>query len=163
MKQYKYSYIGLGSNLNNPVLQLENALTSLSAVEAVEIDRVSKFYESSPIGMLDQPKFANCVVRIKTTLSAEFLLTKLLEVEIDLGRPKNRLKWEARIIDLDILLYGDEVIKSEKLVVPHPELINREFVLVPLLDISPYLTIPGHGSVKNLLSKCDNLDLKVLV
>jgi 2-amino-4-hydroxy-6-hydroxymethyldihydropteridine diphosphokinase len=130
------AYIGLGSNLDNPAAQLDEARRRLSAVEGLEITGVSSYYSTPPVGVLDQPWFVNAVASIRTTLSPEALLQALLMVENDMGRVRNQ-RWGPRLVDLDLLLYNKKVVNTPRLVVPHPEMASRGFVLLPLAEIAP--------------------------
>ncbi len=129
-------YIGLGANLGDPRRQLKEALARLNAAEEVEVQAVSGFYLNPPLGPPDQPWYVNAVARIRTRLAPEELLRVLRRVELDLGRVK-RERWGPRLIDLDLLLYDGVVMPGPDLVLPHPEMHRRAFVLVPLAEIAP--------------------------
>jgi len=128
------AHVGLGSNLGDRQGNLEGALRALSAHPKVRVLAASPVYETDPAGVLDQPRFLNAAARLATPLDARALLKALLDLEGRLGRVRER-KWGPRIIDLDLLLCGDEVISEEGLVVPHPLLTERAFVLAPLCDL----------------------------
>lgn len=130
------AYIGLGSNLDNPEAQLDEARRRLSLVEGLEITGVSSYYATPPVGVLDQPWFINAVAAIRTTLSPEAVLDTLLQVENDMGRVRTQ-RWGPRLVDLDLLLYNNTVIHTPQLAVPHPEMAARGFVLLPLTEIAP--------------------------
>ena len=149
------AFIGLGSNLDEPITQLSKAITALSCIKEAELTNVSGFYENPPLGDLSQPPFVNAVARVETQLGAEELFSAMVAIECSLGRPIKRQKWSARIIDLDLLIYGKEVIHSEVLTVPHPQIENRSFVLYPLFEIAPKIVVPGLGTVEKLLSGKD--------
>lgn len=138
------AYIALGSNLQNPVLQLTTALDTLKNLPEITLDKTSSFYQTAPIGFLQQPDFINAVCAIKTKLSAEALLLLLQHIEINQGRIRNGLKNGPRTLDLDILLYGNYTIKLCNLEIPHPHMYHRSFVLVPLAEIAPDLVLPNH-------------------
>ena len=135
------TYIGLGSNLNNPTAQLEQAVEELQALPKSQLNKVSSFYQSKPVGPQDQDDFINAVVEIETSLSPTELFTHLQAIEVAHGR-KRRLRWGPRTLDLDILLYGTQTIDTPTLQIPHPEMTNRAFVLVPLMEIAPGLSLP---------------------
>ncbi|MDD0823977.1 2-amino-4-hydroxy-6-hydroxymethyldihydropteridine diphosphokinase [Mannheimia sp. AT1] len=135
----KTVYIALGSNLNNPLEQLKQAVENLKKF-AINLE-VSSFYGSKPVGPQDQPDYVNAVAKFKTELSPIELLDKLQAIENQQGRVRLR-RWGERTLDLDIILYGNEQINSERLTVPHIEMRNREFVIVPLYELSPDLVLP---------------------
>ncbi len=144
------AYVGLGANLGNRTASIQAALYSLSNLPTMEMRRVSSLYETAAVGMTDQPDFLNAVAEVGTSLSAIELLDVLLNLENLLGR-KRTIRWGPRVIDLDLLLYGDEQITLPALTVPHPRLRERAFVLVPLAEIVPELTLPGdHQAVAAL-------------
>ena len=147
-------FIGLGSNLDEPLLQLENAIESLKIIKDSEVINVSGFYRSQPMGPQDQPDYINAVAEMKTTLSAEQLLNALQKIENEQGRVRVQ-RWGARTLDLDILLFGDEVINTERLTVPHNGIKERNFVLYPLNDLlDENVKIPNMGILKELLNSC---------
>ena len=133
--------IGLGSNLGDRQRTLEQALRTLAGRPGIRALAVSSLYETDPVGVLDQPPFLNAAARLDTSLGARALLDALLETEREMGRIRER-RWGPRNIDLDLLLYGDEVIREEGLVVPHPLLAERLFVLAPLCDLDSALIHP---------------------
>ena len=128
------AFIGLGANVGAREETLRQALVSMNAHEDISVVGVSAVYETAPVGVLDQPHFLNAVAKIETSLTARALLDFLLRVELDFGRMRIK-KWGPRILDLDILLYGDAVIDEPGLTVPHPYLSVRGFVLYPLCDL----------------------------
>ena len=130
------AYLGLGSNLDNPAAQLDEACRRLRLIRGVEIIRISSYYETPPVGVLDQPWFINAAVGVRTSLSPEDLLSALLQVENDMGRVRKE-RWGPRLVDLDLLLYNNNVINTPRLQVPHPEIASRGFVLLPLAEIAP--------------------------
>jgi 2-amino-4-hydroxy-6-hydroxymethyldihydropteridine diphosphokinase len=130
------AYIGLGANLGDPARQIEQALKLLNAAEEVEVLQVSSFYRNPPLGPPDQPWYVNAVAKIRTRLAPEELLRVLWRVEEALGRVRGE-KWGPRLIDLDLLLYGSDIITGPEFTVPHPEMHRRAFVLVPLAEIAP--------------------------
>jgi 2-amino-4-hydroxy-6-hydroxymethyldihydropteridine diphosphokinase len=139
------AYISLGSNMGERETYLEKAVNILHNHGKIEVLRKSSIYETDPVGFTEQGKFLNMVIEVRTDLSPEILLQQCLQVEYDLGR-KREFKWGPRIIDLDILLYNHENIESENLLIPHPRMQERAFVLIPLLELEPALGHPAIGT-----------------
>ncbi len=152
------AYIGLGSNLDDPQSQLKKAIISLEMMPSTSVVKTSSFYRSKPVGPQDQPDYINAVVELDTELSASVLLDYLQAIENEQGRER-KIKWGARTLDLDILLFGDEIINDDRLQVPHVEMHNRGFVLLPLNEIFSDCMIPGVGAVSSLLQEEDADDL----
>ena len=143
-------YIGIGSNLGNALQNCKQAIESLSRINGINPTRRSSFYKTEPVGIEKQNYFINAVVEIATTLSARDLLQALRKIERDMGR-KRETKGGPRIIDLDLLFYGQDVIQEADLVVPHPEIHKRRFVLEPLYEIASYFIHPVFGvSIRGL-------------
>ena len=155
------AYIGLGSNLNNPKAQIEKALSSINRAEEVSLKEVSSFYESRPLLDMPGPNYINAVCGVETSLSAIDLLDVCQSIEDDQKRVRE-VKWGSRTIDLDILLYEQQVISNERLSIPHPEIANRAFVLVPLHEIDKEMKVPLLGPVKKLVDRINTDDLKKL-
>ncbi|MEI7027646.1 2-amino-4-hydroxy-6-hydroxymethyldihydropteridine diphosphokinase [Paenibacillus sp. y28] len=128
------AYIGLGSNQGEREQYLADAIKLLEAVPGITLRRASHFYETDPVGLTEQDLFLNMAIRVETTLSPQELLHTLLEVEHQLGRVRD-VRWGPRTIDLDLLFYGNRVIEQDDLIVPHPRLRERAFVIVPLQDV----------------------------
>jgi 2-amino-4-hydroxy-6-hydroxymethyldihydropteridine diphosphokinase len=149
------AYVGLGSNLGDREAYLRAALAALAAEPAIEVDAVSTVRETEPVGLLDQPRFLNAVARVSTTLGPRALLDRLLAAELSLGRERAGPRFGPRTIDLDLLLYDNETVAEPGLQVPHPRLHERRFVLEPLHELDPGLTIPGLGTVRHLLTALD--------
>ena len=152
MKKMINIYVGLGSNLDEPLLQLKTAINSLKKINKTELLDVSHYYLSEPMGPQDQPDYINAVAKLSTNLSAEQMLDELQSIENNQGRRRTK-RWGARTLDLDILLYGNEIINSERLIVPHYGMKDRNFVLYPLKDLLvDNLEIPGLGDINELLA-----------
>lgn len=157
------AYIGLGSNLQAPIVQLESAIHALEKSDAVTHLNCSSFYATKPVGPQDQPDYVNAVAAIETTLDPLQLLDTLQKIELQQGRVREGVKrWGARTLDLDILLYGDEIIDEPRLKVPHVEIQNRAFVLYPLAEIAPGLLLPRLGPIQALLKAVDGNDISII-
>ena len=156
------AYIGLGANLGDPPAQLREALERLSRQSGVQLQAQSAFYRSAPLGPAGQAHYCNAVAAVETTHSAAELLKLLLEIERAMGRERRGQHWQPRLIDLDLLLYGEELIEQPGLRVPHPEMHKRNFVLVPLAEIAPELIIPGLGRARDLAKKVGREQLQLL-
>ena len=139
--------IGIGSNLDNPLLHVMAAIDDLLAAQLTDL-KVSTIYCSQPMGPQDQPLYINAVVTCRVTMSAHALLDVLQAIENKHGRMRVGERWGPRTLDLDVLLFGGQVIKTDKLRVPHAGIAEREFVMIPLLELLPEQHIPGHGLVK---------------
>lgn len=152
------AYIGLGSNLENPRQQVSQALDELTAIPETILDAASSLYRSRALGPEGQPDYINAVARIKTLLAPLALLDALQAIENAHGRVRE-VRWGARTLDLDLLLYGNQEIRHKRLTIPHPEMHRRAFVLTPLHEIAPDLAIPGRGGVSSLREACTDIDL----
>lgn len=148
----KTVYIALGSNLNTPTMQLNAAIEALSNLPDTKIESVSSFYQSKPLGPQDQPDYVNAVTCINTELQPLALLEQLQHIENTQGRVRLR-RWGERTLDLDILLYEDLVLNSEHLTIPHYDMQNREFVIIPLYEIAPELILPNGEKLAELAKK----------
>ena len=148
------AYIGLGSNLDDPRAQVLRACAELSELPDTQFVARSSLYRSAPLGGLDQPDYINAVAALDTRLGARPLLTHLRGIEDRHGRVRSAQRWASRTLDLDLLLYGDAVFTDHELVVPHPAIAERAFVLYPLAELAPELAIPGHGALATLLARC---------
>ena len=159
------SYIGLGSNLDEPSQQLSNALVAIRNLPKTRLMACSSFYRSTALtldGDSSVPDYLNAVVSIETGLGALTLLDELQAIESAQGRQRTAERWASRPLDLDILLYADESIEDERLRVPHPEMLSRDFVLVPLAEIAPELVIPGKAGISTYLSACPQTIVSVM-
>lgn len=149
------AYIGIGSNLGERDVTIRDALNLLAADPDLEVEAVSEIRETDPVGVVDQPRFLNAAIRLATELAPRPLLERLLAVEQQLGRVRTGVRYGPRTIDLDLLLYGDEIVDEPGLRVPHPRLAERRFVLEPLAELDPGLVVPGLGPIQALLAKLE--------
>ena len=149
------AYIGVGSNLGEREATIRDALELLAADPELEIEAVSAIRETDPVGVVDQPRFLNAALRLVTDLAPKPLLERLLGVEQQLGRVRSGERYGPRTIDLDLLLYGDEIVDEPGLRVPHPRLAERRFVLEPLAELDPGLVVPGLGPIQALLAELE--------
>ena len=147
------AYIGLGGNLGDRRSYLDRAIRLLEREPGIEVVATSRVRETEPVGYAEQPPFLNAAVAVETELGPRELLDRLLAVERELGRERTGPRFGPRTIDLDLLLYGDETIDEPGLVVPHPRLAERRFVLEPLADLDPDLVLPDGRRVRELLDR----------
>ncbi|OMH32046.1 2-amino-4-hydroxy-6-hydroxymethyldihydropteridine diphosphokinase [Motiliproteus sp. MSK22-1] len=147
------AYIGIGSNLNNPVEQAKQALAELSTINQSELLAHSSLYRSDPVGPQDQPDFINAVALLRTRLSPELLLDELQSLEKAHQRVRKQ-HWGPRTLDLDILLYGNQTIATPRLTVPHQFIGERSFVLYPLAEVNPEIILPDGSKLTDLLVNC---------
>lgn len=145
-------YLGLGANLHQPLQQLHQAIDALAALEHCQLLKVSSMYGSKPMGPQDQPDYVNAVAALLTTLSAEQLLDQLQKIELEQGRQRKDERWGPRTLDLDILLFGTQIIQTERLTVPHYGMKVREFVLYPLFELAPELNLPDGTALSQLIT-----------
>ncbi|WP_299733542.1 2-amino-4-hydroxy-6-hydroxymethyldihydropteridine diphosphokinase [uncultured Endozoicomonas sp.] len=155
------AYIALGSNLEQPELQLQRAVDEIDSLPCITLAGCSKLYQSDPVGPPGQPDYCNAVIAVDTTLTPIALLDAMQSVENDHGRVRSE-RWGPRTLDLDILLYGNEVVESERLTIPHYQMHLRNFVLLPLMDIAPELVLPNGRSIKMLAAKTDDVGLSII-
>ncbi|MGD8547744.1 MAG: 2-amino-4-hydroxy-6-hydroxymethyldihydropteridine diphosphokinase [Thiohalophilus sp.] len=147
-------YIALGSNLDDPQAQVRQAMTELQELANSRLITVSSLYRSSPMGPAEQPDYINAVAAIDTELSPHALLDALQDIEQAHGRVRKGERWGPRTLDLDVLLYGEQVIDDQRLIIPHPGIAERAFVLYPLYEITGEdFNIPGHGPLQALLNR----------
>ena len=155
------AYIALGSNLENPGMQLQRAVDEIASVPGIELSGCSQLYLSDPVGPEGQPDYCNAVVKVKTSLEPIALLDAMQAIEQNHGRVRS-VRWGPRTLDLDILLYGNQVIESERLTIPHYQMHIRNFVLCPLADISPELVMPNGTSLQALVEENGHNGLNVI-
>jgi 2-amino-4-hydroxy-6-hydroxymethyldihydropteridine diphosphokinase len=148
--------VALGSNLDDPRAQVERGFVALAALPQTTLSARSRLYRTKPWGVADQPDFINAAARLETTLAPRALLDALLAIEAGAGRVRGARNG-PRILDLDLLLYGDRIIDEPDFVLPHPRLHERAFVLLPLTDVASGLEIPGHGRAADLLARLDTV------
>lgn len=146
-------YLALGSNLGEPIQQMQSALQALRQIPQTELMACSSFYRSRPMGPQDQPDYLNAVAHLLTSLTPEQLLEHLQVIEQRLGRVRKGERWGPRTLDLDILLYSNLQIQSELLTIPHYGMKQREFVLYPLYELAPDLLLPDGTSLSKLLDQ----------
>jgi 2-amino-4-hydroxy-6-hydroxymethyldihydropteridine diphosphokinase len=156
-------YIGIGSNLSDPVAQVLEAVEEMEMIPDTILAERSTLYRAKPMGPEDQPDYVNAVVAMDTLLSADELHKALISIEDLQGRTRDNEKWGPRIIDLDLLLYGQQVIDTATLTVPHPGMHERDFVIIPLEEVAGNLKIPGRGHLYSLINKCKSHSLKKLI
>ncbi|MEB7542811.1 2-amino-4-hydroxy-6-hydroxymethyldihydropteridine diphosphokinase [Enterobacter huaxiensis] len=145
------AYIALGSNLASPLEQVNAAVQALGEIPHSRIEAVSSFYRTPPLGPQDQPDYLNAAVVLNTALDAETLLDNTQRIELQQGRVRKAERWGPRTLDLDIMLFGHEVIHTERLTVPHYDMKNRGFMLWPLFEVAPDLIFPDGISLKSIL------------
>lgn len=146
-------YIGLGSNLNSPVKQIQEAITTISRAVDLTLNKTSSFYSSPPMGPQDQDDYINAVIKISTKLSALSLLDQMQKIELVQGRVRKSERWGARTLDLDLLLYGNQRIENDRLTVPHYGMFERAFVLYPLHEIEQDLIFPSGEKLDSLVTE----------
>jgi len=147
------AYVGLGANIGEPRRQIETAIEEIRKLPDTRLNLASSFYRSAPLGYANQPDFLNAAVQLETTLPPEALLGHLQAIEKRHGRERP-FPGAPRTLDLDLLLYGEQVIAAPGLILPHPRMHERAFVLQPLLELDPAISVPGRGSAKVLLLAC---------
>ena len=145
------AYIAIGSNLASPLEQVNAAVQALGEIPQSRLVQVSAFYRTPPLGPQDQPDYLNAAVVLETSLDAETLLDNTQRIELQQGRQRKAERWGPRTLDLDIMLFGDEVINTDRLTVPHYDMKNRGFMLWPLWEVAPELTFPNGESLQAIL------------
>ncbi|MCW5575887.1 MAG: 2-amino-4-hydroxy-6-hydroxymethyldihydropteridine diphosphokinase [Burkholderiales bacterium] len=152
--QTRTACVALGANIGEPLRQVEAGFAALAALPGTRVTARSSLYRSAPVGYADQPDFINAVAVIETALDPHALLGALLAVERAQGRVRD-FPNAPRTLDLDIVLYGDLVLREPGLTIPHARMLERAFVMLPLAEIAPGMTVPGHGSVGDLAARLD--------
>lgn len=152
-------FVALGANLTEPRVQILRAIKALQQLPASELVSCSPLYSSAPMGPQDQPDYINAVARLNTSLPPHALLDELQRIELEQGRERKDERWGPRTLDLDLLLYGQQIIQDERLTVPHYGMTQRAFVLVPLFDIAPQLALPDGRQLAGLVAACDRSTL----
>ncbi len=143
------AYVGLGSNLDDPIAQINHAFELLGEIQDTSLSARSSLYRSAPFGSVEQPDFINAVACLRSGLEARTLLDELHVIERTSGR-KRGIRWGPRTLDLDLLVFGDQEIDQVGITLPHPGIAERNFVLLPLVEIAPELVIPGLGCVSDI-------------
>jgi 2-amino-4-hydroxy-6-hydroxymethyldihydropteridine diphosphokinase len=156
------AYIGIGSNLSDPVQQVTRGFAELAQLPSSQLIARSRLYRTSPLGPQDQPPYVNAVAGMLTQLDAATLLAHLKRLEVERGREQPVVRWGPRVIDFDLLVFGSLKLETDTLKLPHPGVATRNFVLYPLADIAPDLEVPGVGRVGQLLARVDRADLSAL-
>ncbi|MGB9098104.1 2-amino-4-hydroxy-6-hydroxymethyldihydropteridine diphosphokinase [Erwinia sp.] len=151
----KRVYLALGSNLADPMHQVQAALDALAVIPLTTLMTTSAFYRTPPYGPPDQPDYLNAAVALETSLAPEALLDHTQRIELEQGRVRKDERWGPRTLDLDIMLFGELTLNTPRLIVPHYDIANRAFMLVPLLEIAPDLTFPDGTAAAELLAKLD--------
>ena len=147
-------YLGLGSNLRSPERQLRQAINKLQKLPRSVVTKISSLYFSKPCGIRHQPPYCNMVIGIHTSLTAKDLLNQCHRIEKNQQRGRKR-RWGARTLDIDLLLYGEHVINTADLIIPHPRMTQRDFVLAPLLEIAPSVMLPSGEPIASFLANCE--------
>ena len=151
LRSSQLAYVGLGSNLEDPVRQVRRGFEELARLPGTRLLKRSSFYRTAPVGKADQPDFVNAVAVLESMLAPTDLLGHLLAIEARHGRVRAERNG-PRTLDLDLLLFGQQIIRATGLEVPHPRMHERAFVLMPLAEVSPEAVIPGHGRVVDLVA-----------
>jgi 2-amino-4-hydroxy-6-hydroxymethyldihydropteridine diphosphokinase len=153
-------YLALGSNLADPLHQVQSALNALAALPDTTLVATSSLYRTPPYGPPDQPDFLNAAVALDTALAAETLLDHTQRIELEQGRVRKAHRWGPRTLDLDIMLFGEQTLSTLRLTVPHYDMHNRAFMLLPLLEIAPDLTLPNSTRIADLLATLDSSSIR---
>lgn len=161
MNAWQPAYVGVGSNLDDPRAQVLKACARIARIPGTRVVATSRLYATRPLGTVQQPDFVNAVAGTLTQLSSLQFLEHLRAIEAEFGRPAQHEKWGPRVIDLDLLVYGREQRTDAPLVLPHPGIVERNFVLYPLADIAPELDVPGRGRVSELKQRV-SADIQLL-
>ncbi|SCT35490.1 2-amino-4-hydroxy-6-hydroxymethyldihydropteridine diphosphokinase [Staphylococcus caeli] len=152
-----YAYLGLGSNIGDRKMQLEEAVHILNQKDGIKVTQTSPIYETEPVGYVEQPQFLNQCIEIETSLAPHELLKECLDIEQQLHRVRD-VRWGPRTLDVDILLYGDRIVEEVDLTIPHPRMLERAFVLIPLNDIAKDVIEPrSHKTIGKLVMTDDSV------
>jgi len=154
-------YLALGSNLADPLHQVDAALAALDAIPHTVRTQTSSLYRTPPYGPPDQPDYLNAVVELETALAAEALLDHTQRIELEHGRVRKAERWEPRTLDLDIMLFGNQILSTPRLTVPHYDMHNRAFMLVPLLEIAPLIALPNGQPLSDVLAQLDRSAIRL--
>ena len=154
-------FIGLGSNLGDPCDNIHKAVDRLSRNDSLEITKLSPLYATPPMGPQNQSDFVNAVAEIKTAMDPQDLLITCKSIEAEMGRVANE-RWGPRLIDIDILLYDDQIVETENLQIPHKGISQRSFVLIPLADLDQDLDIPGLGGLAELIRRLGPAEIRLI-
>ncbi len=149
------AYLGLGSNLGDTRANLDHAVELLNAHDGIRVTKVSSHLQTAPVGYLDQPDFMNAVIEVETALRQRELLEAVLAIEQQMGRVRT-FRWGPRVIDIDVLLYDGEQVDEPDLVIPHPRMMERSFVLGPLAEIAPELRLPDGRTAAEAAQSTDS-------
>lgn len=155
-------FLGLGSNLGDSLNLLRQAVSKLQEHPDIHVTKQSSFYRSRPLAEMDQPDYFNMVIACETGLTAESLLDVTQDIETQCGRTRDGERWAARTLDIDILAYGQQIIKNKRLMVPHPGIVDRDFVLFPWREIAPMFQLPLLGSVESVAQHCEDRGLEMV-
>ncbi|NNS07824.1 2-amino-4-hydroxy-6-hydroxymethyldihydropteridine diphosphokinase [Erwinia sp. JH02] len=153
-------YLALGSNLADPLHQVQSALNALAAIPDTTLVATSSLYRTPPYGPPDQPDFLNAAVALDTRLDAESLLKHTQRIELEQGRVRKAHRWGPRTLDLDIMLFGEQTLNTPRLTVPHYDMHNRAFMLLPLLEIAPELCLPDGTRLADILATLDSSSIR---
>lgn len=153
-------YLALGSNLADPLHQVQSALNALAAIPDTTLVATSSLYRTPPYGPPDQPDFLNAAVALDTQLDAGSLLNHTQRIELEQGRIRKAHRWGPRTLDLDIMLFGEQTLSTPRLTVPHYDMHNRAFMLLPLLEISPELCLPDSTRLADILATLDSSGIR---
>ena len=154
-------YLALGSNLADPLHQVDAALAALDAIPHTVRTQTSSLYRTPPYGPPDQPDYLNAVVELETALAAEALLDHTQRIELEHGRVRKAERWGPRTLDLDIMLFGNQTLHTPRLTVPHYDMHNRAFMLVPLLEIAPLIALPNGQDLSDVLAQLDRSAIRL--
>jgi len=162
MNPWRPAYVGLGSNLGQPAVQLREALGRLARLADTRLIATSRLWASPPLGPPGQPDYVNAVAGLLTQKEPRDLLVELQAIEQAMGRSRPPVRWGPRLIDLDLLAFGGETLDEPGLTLPHPGLHQRDFVLYPLAEVAPQLWIPGKGRVSTLAGEVEDRGSRAL-